>query len=170
MEPLLMTLALLAIVSYLLKIGFWSWKWQLAMAAVAAAVVFLLTPQVTELSRDALSQMTSARPVLLNLAVLAVAESALMVAWCFTGRRLFYCYPGLLALGAFSYFQAQLLFRQPGIDFSLAAWLSALGVALLSVGGSRLLGWALGPRAFRQELLFIVNLLIVLLCVVLTGF
>ena len=42
-----MTLALLAIVSYLLKIGFWSWKWQLAMAAVAAAVVFLLTPQVT---------------------------------------------------------------------------------------------------------------------------
>jgi hypothetical protein len=43
-------------------------------------------------------------------------------------------------------------------------------VALLSVGGSRLLRWVLGPRAFRQELLFIVNLLIVLLCVVLTGF
>ena len=62
-----------------------------------------------------------------------------------------------------------MLWLLPGSDFTLLAWLSALGVMLLIMGGSRLLRWLTGSDAQRKEMLFIVNLLALLLCIIITG-
>ena len=78
-------------------------------------------------------------------------------------------YPGLLFAAAISFVQAQMLWLLPGSDFTLLAWLSALGVMLLIMGGSRLLRWLTGSDAQRKEMLFIVNLLALLLCIIITG-
>ena len=85
-------------------------------------------------------------------------------------RLSLYYYPGLLFAPALCYFQAQLFYLVPGIDFAVMRWLSSLFVLLFVIGGSWFLRWLLGDRAVRQEMLFIINLLIVILCVAITGY
>lgn len=99
-----------------------------------------------------------------------------MMAYCFWSpkqkiwRVLLEYEPVLLAIPALSYFQAQLLYVLPGVDYGWVAWLSAGFVLFLMLGGSLLLRWLLRERHLLQELLFIINLMIVILCVAITGY
>ena len=49
------------------------------------------------------------------------------------------------------------------------AWLSAVGVFLLTLLGNRLLCWLMPEPPLRKEMLFIVSLMVLLLCIVITG-
>ncbi|MBR1400674.1 MAG: hypothetical protein IJ604_14830 [Prevotella sp.] len=176
MEILIAIMACLVAVSFLLKVGFFPMKGLVAVAFISAAFTAWVVPRMTELPHDAFIEMCTNRNTLLNLAVCVVLEAVVMIAFCFATPRtrwmrlLLCCYPGMLFAAAICYFLAQLLFLMPGVGFELLRWISALAALLFVVGGSTLLRRALGNRPARQEMLFIINLLILILCVAITGY
>lgn len=79
-------------------------------------------------------------------------------------------YPGILIGGVICYVLALLLFTFPGIDFGSLSWIAA-GVTFFAVGaGSHLLRYAIGDKPLRLEVLFIVNIFIVILSIIATGY
>lgn len=61
-------------------------------------------------------------------------------------------------------------FHFPGIDFGSLSWIAA-GVTFFAVGaGSHLLRYAIGDKPLRLEVLFIVNIFIVILSIIATGY
>ncbi len=176
MNYLIAILACFVTVSFLLKVGFFSTKGLVAVGIVFAIFTLCVTPRMTELSHDVFLQITTTKEILLNVAVCMVLESVIMIAYCFTCPSkkwlysLLHIYPGLLVIPALCYFQAQLLYLLPGVDFKLTAWVTALLAFMTVVGGSKLFNQLLGGRQARLEMLFIVNLLIIMLCIVITGY
>ena len=83
---------------------------------------------------------------------------------------LLHLYPGLLIGGVLCYVLAELLFSFPGIDFNMLSWIVGTTTFLLIGIGARLLQILLGDKALRLEILFIVNLFIVVLSIIATGY
>lgn len=78
--------------------------------------------------------------------------------------------PGILIGGVICYVLALLLFTFPGIDFGSLSWIAA-GVTFFAVcAGSLLLRHAIGDKPLRLEVLFIVNIFIVILSIIATGY
>lgn len=176
METLLAILAGLILMSSLVKTGLLPIKVRLVVAVCYAVFIGCVTQRMTELSHEVFVQMTATRSILLDVAVCVILEAVVMMAYCFWSpkqniwRVLLEYEPVLLAIPALSYFQAQLLYVLPGVDYGWVAWLSAGFVLFLMLGGSLLLRWLLRERHLLQELLFIINLMIVILCVAITGY
>ena len=173
METLLSLIVLLSLLSFLLKSSFHPlWGRTLAAFALASAVFFAV-PWLTRQSPAALSAWTSSPDHLLDGAVCVVLEALLMGAFCFSrpaGRwRLLQFYPGLLAFPAVVRAWAQLLYARPGIDFTLFAFLAAGVTLLLAFGGASLMRRVLQEESSRLELLFLINLFLLLLTVAATG-
>jgi hypothetical protein len=121
----------------------------------------------------------------LNLSVCVTLEAAIMITFCFdcfakmrTRNTAFKqavtlflkLYPGILIGGVICYVLALLLFTFPGIDFGSLSWIAA-GVTFFAVGaGSHLLRYAIGDKPLRLEVLFIVNIFIVILSIIATGY
>lgn len=172
MTTVILILACIVTVSCLLKVSLMSTRTQCVVAVVYGLFAWLSMGWMTEVSHDMFTQLLTARPTRLNIGVCITLEAMVMMAWCFRSpltSHLLSFYPGLLFAAAISFVQAQMLWLLPGSDFTLLAWLSALGVMLLIMGGSRLLRWLTGSDAQRKEMLFIVNLLALLLCIIITG-
>ena len=176
MEYLIAIQAGLILMSSLVKAGLLSTRMRIAIAMCYAAFMWWVTPRMTELSHEVFTQLAATRGVLLDVAVCMVIEAVVMMAYCFCSPKQKGWYvildyePGLLALPALCYFQVQLLYGLPGVDYDWVAWLSAGLVLLLMLGGSLLLRWLLRERHLLMELLFIINLMIVILCVAITGY
>ena len=181
MTTVILILACIVTVSYLLKVSVMSFRAQCVVAVAYAVFAWISMGRMTEVSHDMFTQLLASRPTRLNMGVCITLEAVVMMAWCFLsplnshpsreskGGYLLSFYPGLLFAAAICFIQAQLLWLLPGTSFTLLAWLSAVGVLLLTIGGSRLLSWLTGNPSLRMEMLFIVNLLALLLCIIVTG-
>ncbi|MCS2442048.1 hypothetical protein NXX09_16625 [Bacteroides uniformis] len=119
------------------------------------------------------------------MSVCVTLEAAVMITFCFdcfaemrTRNTAFKqavtlflkLYPGILIGGVICYVLALLLFTFPGIDFGSLSWIAA-GVTFFAVcAGSLLLRHAIGDKPLRLEVLFIVNIFIVILSIIATGY
>lgn len=184
MEYIFHFLALFILIGFLFKVSFYSWKGRIAAALVAAILMRVIAPWIIELPHAQLTSLFTLRPWLLNLSVFITIEASIMIGFCFDSiavpkqnswyyRILHTClrlYPGLLVVGVLAYLLSYLLYTTPGIDFQALPWLAS-GATLLIVGaGSELVRWILPDRPMRLELLFLVNLFIIILNIVLTGY
>lgn len=173
---LLAILAGMILMSSLVKVGLLPMKVRLVVAVCYAAFMGWITSHMTELSHEVFVQLATNRSIMLDLAVCVILEAVMMMTYCFCSpkqkvwRVLLEYEPVLLAIPALCYFQAQLLYGLPGVDYGWVAWLSAGFVLFLILCGSLFLRWLLQERHLLQELLFIINLMIVILCVAITGY
>lgn len=185
MEDLIPILAFFAILSFLLKISFYPRPCILAAVLGCAAFVWFVTPWLTDIPKTALTELVSSRPLLLNLSVCAVLEAVVMIAFCFSripitatrhkslNRVMALClkvYPGLLVFGAISYVLMTSLFTFPGMDFDSLSLIAAMLVFPVMCGGVWVLRRLFGQESIRLEMLFLVNLFIVILCIIATGY
>ena len=176
MEMLLAILAGMILMSSLVKAGLLPMKVRLVVAVCYAAFMGWVTSHMTELSHEVFVQLATNRSIMLDLAVCVILEAVMMMTYCFCSpkqkvwRVLLEYEPVLLAIPALCYFQAQLLYGLPGVDYGWVAWMSAGLVLFLMLGGPLLLRWLLRERHLLLELLFIINLLIVVLSVAITGY
>lgn len=185
MEYVIHLLALFIALSFLLKVGFYPRRGVWAVAAGCALFAWWVTPWVTEQSKSTVATFLASRPQLLDLSVCVTLEASVMVAFCFdcfpetrTRNTAFRqavtfflkLYPGILIGGVIGYALALLLFTFPGLDFGNLSWIAAAVTFLTVCAGSRLLRYALGDRSLRLEVLFAVNIIMVLLCIIATGY
>ncbi|WP_455601086.1 hypothetical protein [Bacteroides rodentium] len=185
MEYVIHLLALFIALNFLLKVGFYP-RWGMwTVAAGCAFFAWLVTPWMTEQSKTVMASFFASRPQMLNLSVCVTLEAAVMITFCFdcfaemrTRNTAFKqaitlflkLYPGILIGGVICYVLALLLFTFPGIDFGNLSWIAA-GVTFLTVcAGSLLLRHAIGDKPLRLEVLFIVNIFIVILSIIATGY
>ena len=161
MTVLLTLVALLSLLSFLLKCSFFPRGWTAVAALALALAVRLAIPWLVRQPAGLVADWTSTPGRMLDGAVCIVLEAVLMMAFCFgrpSGRlRLLSLYPGLL------------LFARPGIHFDRFAWIAALVTLAVAFGGSRLLARLVPDEATRLEGLFLINLFLLLLCVAATG-
>ena len=156
MDYVIPILAIFITLSFLLKVGFYP-RWGTWLTALCCALfVLLITPWVTEQSKTAIAAFFASREKMLDVSI------------CIT--FLLHLYPGLLIGGVLCYILAELLFSFPGIDFNMLSWTVATTTFLLIGVGARLLQILLGDKALRLEILFIVNLFIVVLSIIATGY
>ena len=176
MEYAIHLLALFIALNFLLKVGFYP-RWGMwTVAAGYAFFAWLVTPWMTEQSKTVVAAFFASRPQMLNLSVCVTLEAAVMITFCFdcfaemrTRNTAFKqavtlflkLYPGILIGGVICYVLALLLFTFPGIDF---------GSLLAVCAGSLLLRHAIGDKPLRLEVLFIVNIFIVILSIIATGY
>lgn len=185
MEDLIPILALLAALSFLLKIGFYPRYCTLAAALGCSAFVWFVTPWLTDMSKTAVTELVTSRPLLLNLSVCAVIEAVIMIAFCFNSfsadssrHKTFSkvttlclkAYPGLLVGGAIGYAVMISLFAFPGIDFDTLSLIAAVATFPIIYCGAWLLRRLFGRESTRMEMLFLTNLFIVILCIIATGY
>ncbi len=185
MEYVIHILAVFITISFLLKAGFYS-HWGIWTAAICSALfVWFITPWMTEQSKTTMAAFFASRSKMLNLSVYVTLEAAVMIAFCFDcfaavrTRNTFFkqvmtfvlkLYPGLLIAGVLCYALALLLFSFPGIDFGSLSWIAAIATLLTVYGGARLLYHIIGEESVRLEVLFIVNIFIVILSIIATGY
>ena len=173
MDVLLTLVALLSLLSFLLKCSFFPRGWTAVAALALALAVRLAIPWLVRQPAGLVADWTSTPGRMLDGAVCIVLEAVLMMAFCFgrpSGRlRLLSLYPGLLAFPASCWGWDQLLFARPGIHFDRFAWIAALVTLAVAFGGSWLLARLVPDEATRLEGLFLINLFLLLLCVAATG-
>lgn len=185
MEYVIHLSALFCIVSCLLKCSFYSRRGIIAAALAWALFAKLVTPLLTELSRTEWESWFASRRQMLDLTVCVVLEASLMLGFCFNKvspesssrsgwsarivRRLLGLYPGLLAGGALCHLSLWLLYSVPGLDFSLFSWMAATITFILFWGGIQLTRFLLNEEEVRLELLFIVNMLLIVLGIIGSG-
>ncbi len=173
MDVLLTLVALLSLLSFLLKCSFFPRGWTAVAALALALAVRLAIPWLVRQPAGLVADWTSTPGRMLDGAVCIVLEAVLMMAFCFgrpSGRlRLLSLYPGLLVFPAACWGWDQLLFARPGIHFDRFAWIAALVTLAVAFGGSRLLARLVPDEATRLEGLFLINLFLLLLCVAATG-
>lgn len=178
-------LAIFITLSFLLKVGFYPRRGTWLAALCCAIFVLLITPWATEQSRTAMAAFFASRKKMLDVSVCITLEATILITFCFdcfSGMRtrdtafkrivtcLLHLYPGLLIGGVLCYVLVELLFSFPGMDFNTLSWVTATATFLLIGGGSRLLQILLGDKALRLEILFIVNIFIVVLSIIATGY
>ena len=173
MKTLLTLIALMSLLSFLLKGSFHS-RWGVALAAFALTLAAgLSVPWLIRQSPAAFTAWTSSPEHLFDGAVCVVLEVLVMGVFCFgrVAKRWHFLrlYPGLLAFPTVIWLWAQALYARPGVNFSLFAWLAA-GVTLAAAwGGPMLLRCLLPDESSRLEALFLINLFLLLLAVAATG-
>lgn len=185
MEYIIYLLALFITGGFLLKASFYPLWGKVAVAVVGALFMGLITPWITELPPTWTTRFFTLRPSLLNLSVCITLESAIMIGFCFSrvatshreetlfahvGRVLLFCYPGVLMGGVGCFLLSKMLYAVPGINFQTLPWIAA-GIALLVIGsGSEGVKRLFPEQSLRLELLFLVNLFILILTIILTGY
>lgn len=182
MEYVFYALAVLITLSLLLKLSFTS-KWEIIGVALAFAVwIDMLIPWLTEQSKPEMMAMLEQRANLMNLSLALLVEAMLMMSYslsCFPSKnasrgirwwkKLLHGYPGVMFGVVQAYVVSMLLFAWTGIDFTtLQIGATAVSFVLVSLGawGIRIL---LSEKALRWELLFILNVFIIVLSVVAGG-
>lgn len=173
MEILVTLIALLLMLSFLLKGSFLP-RWGVVVVSLLLAVaVRLVIPWLAGQPAATVNGWISAPDRMLDGAVCVVLEVVLMMTFCFSrpaGRfRFLRWYPGLLAFPAVCWAWSQLLFARPGIDFTRFAWLTAFCTLVVTLGGSWAIRRFLPEEDVRLEGLFLVNLFLLLLTVAATG-
>ena len=185
MEYIISLLLLFVSGSFLLKASFYPLWGKVAVAIASALFVGLVTPWITELPSTWMPRFLTSRPLLLNLSVCITVEAAVMIGFCFSrippsfrkdalsvriGKALLLCYPGLLMGGVWCFLISKILYVVPGMDFRTLPWMAS-GVVLLAVGGGAETVKRLFPeQSLRLELLFLVNLFIIILNIIVTGY
>lgn len=185
MEYIVYLLVLFVSGSFLLKVSFYPLWGKVAVAVAGALFMGLVTPWITELPPTWMTRFITYRPQLLDLSVCITLEAAIMIGFCFSrvaasfrteslfarsGRFLLLCYPGLLVGGSGCFLLSKILYSVPGINFQTLPWMAS-GAALLVVGCGAEGGKRLMPgQSLRLELLFVVNLFVLILTIILTGY
>ena len=185
MEYIIYLFVLFVMGSFLIKVSFYPIWAKAAIALVSAIFVWAITPWITEQPHDMMENVFALRPQLLNMSVCITLESAIMIGFCFScitiyskknsrfskaiHRWLFY-YPGLMVGGVWCFLLSKILYAIPGIDFQLLPWMAS-GIVLLIVScGTELIRWLLPADSLRLEFLFLVNLFIIILNIIITGY
>lgn len=185
MEYIIHILAVFIALGFLLKVGFYH-RWGVIATAIGCALfVWWITPWITELSQPDMAAFFASRSQMLDLSVGITLEAAFMITFCFNCfaetrnrntwlkqlvTKLLRIYPGIIIGGVLCYVLALLLFSFPGMDFDNLRWIMSVATLLFVCGGSWLLKYSIGNEPLRLEVLFIVNLFIVLLSIIVTGY
>lgn len=182
MSTVISILTCLIFFSTCLKLGFLPQKYILGIGGAYAIFTWLVTPWVTELPGSWLTEFLAVRDNALNLSVCVTLEATILIAFCFESAgegkqslfrriadKVLAYYPGLLLAGVIPYALQQLLLHLPGVDFTWMQWGASLAVLVLIGAGTWLLKVLAGKPSQRLELLFILNLFIVILSVIITG-
>lgn len=173
MEILTSFIALLLVLSFLLKVSFLP-RWGMAAACLLMAVaVHFVILAMASLPVSTVNGWITVPDIMLDGAVLLVLEAVWMTAFCFArpgGQLRFLLWnPGLLAIPAVGWAWNQLLYSRPGIDFTRFAWIAALITLTAAFGGVWMLRRFLPEEDIRLEGLFLVNLFLLLLAIAATG-
>ncbi|MBR6212364.1 MAG: hypothetical protein IKQ64_04905 [Bacteroidales bacterium] len=173
MEILLILIAVLALLSFILKCSFFP-RWGAIAASLAlAASAWAAIPWLTRQEASAFSSWVTDPDHMLDAAVCIVLEAVIMTAFCFSrpsGRfRTLRFYPGLLVFPAAVWILSRVLFSSPGMNFNRFAWVAALAVLFIALGGSRLMAKLVPEEDIRLEGLFLINLFLLLSSVAATG-
>ena len=173
MEILLVMAAVLSLLGFILKSSFYPRWGAFAASLILAAFIMAAVPWLTRQSSSSFSTWSLNPDLILNGAVCIVVEVIIMTAFCYgrtAGRlRLLYYYPGLLAFPAAAWLLSQLLFSRPGIDFKRFAWIAAVSVMILSLGGGRLAKRFIPEEDVRLESLFLIEMFLLLLAIAAAG-
>ncbi len=199
MEILITLIALLLILSFLIKGSFLPRWGVVAVSLLLAVAVRLVIPWLAGQPAATVNGWISAPDRMLDGAVCVVLEVVLMMTFCFAWParssvsltpllwfssrslknargsenhpllRSLLYYPGVLAFPAVCWAWSQLLFSRPGIDFTRFAWLAAFCTLFVALGGSWVVRRFLPEEDVRLEGLFLVNLFLLLLTVAATG-
>lgn len=170
MEILIALIALLLVLSFLLKCSFLPRWGRVAAAVLLAVFVRLVIPWLANQPATTVNGWITAPDRMLDGAVCIVLEVVLMTAFCFSWcTRIMRWYPGLLAFPAVCWAWSQVLFARPGMDFTRFAWVAALVTLVVALGGPWLLRRLLPEEEIRLEGLFLVNLFLLLLTIAATG-
>lgn len=182
MEAVIITLACLIFISTCLKTGFLPMKYWFVIGAGYAIWTWIITPWVAGQPGSWLTNFLADRQNALNLSVCITLEATLLVAFCFESagegkqgsfRRIagkaLAAYPGFLLAGVIPYAIQRLMVLLPGFDFTLMQWTAALATLVMIPLGTWLLKFLGGKQPQRLEMIFILNLFIVILTVILTG-
>ena len=141
MDLLLALIALLTLLSFLLKSSFLPRPGAVVAALGLALAVGLAIPWLTRQSAATVVSWTSAPDRMLDAAVFP----ACCWAW------------------------AQLLCSRPGLDFGRLAWIAALVTGIVAFAGIGLLRKFIPEEETRLEGLFLINLFLLLLTIAATG-
>lgn len=185
MEYIFYILSALVSISFLLKVGFYQGYWKWVICIIAAISAWYITPWITEQPHSMMTEFLSSRPILLNISVCIMIESAIMIAYCFDCFAAYrnrtsifnrivtiflHCYPGLLVGGVICLAISNIIYSVPGINFDLLSWIVALATFIITATGIWLLRLLSEEKAIRLELLFIVNLFIIILNIIIIGY
>ncbi len=182
MEAVIVTLACLIFVSTCLKTGFLPMKYWFAIGAGYAIWTWIVTPWVAAQPGSWLTDFLADRQNALNLSVCITLEATVMIAFCFESAgeskqgtlkwladKILFFYPGLLLAGVIPYTIQRLMMLLPGIDFTLLQWAATLAMLVLILLGTWILKILGGKQPQQLEMIFILNLFIVILSIILTG-
>lgn len=182
METLVLSLMAMVSLSFVLKLTFAA-RWQL-LATVLLCTLFvgLSWPWAIEQSRTQITAWLSNTALMRDTSVLLTLDVALVLGYCWLSvtapttpyrqrQRLWKAlgfYPGLLIFPVLFATLVSSIFALPGYDFSMIAWGLAfclLPLLPLLVVGLRFL---LPEKELRLELLFMLNVLIIVMGVIAT--
>ena len=168
MEAVIITLVCLLFISSCLKLGFLPMKYWFVVGITYAVWAWIVTPWVAAQPGSWLTDFLADRQNALNLSVCITLEGKQS-----TFRRIvdkiLAVYPGLLLTGVIPYTIQRLMVLLPGFDFTLMQWVAALGMLVVIPLGTWLLKILGGKQPQRLEMIFILNLFIVILSIILTG-
>lgn len=163
----------------------WHKKWSvLAHAAVAALFTGLMWPVAIEQSRSQIAEWLSKPTLMLDTSVVITVEVIIQMAFCLlsvhlmnTGtvrRRTVWAYrvlrwfPGILVFPVLFSILVYMVFTFPGVSFPLVAWSTAVGVFLITAGGTWMVEKLFPEKETRLELFFLTNILTALVAVIST--
>jgi hypothetical protein len=188
MEQVALILLFLTLVSAVIKTGFLSKiRHVMLLAAGCGGLVFAFYPPAIEQDRMLLSSVLSRRDVLLNLALLLIAENLLYL-WgnIFRLRQRYgentasprwlhrlaagtVCFPGIFFFGSLFFFEVQMFLMGWRIGFPALAAMLAAGTALVVFAGACLVRKLLPEYELRMETGYFLSVAQILLAAVIAA-
>lgn len=184
METLVLVLMLLVSFNFILKLTYSKPLVIVGMAVGCALCVGLMWPYAIEQSKTQIANWLSSPQLMLDTSVILTVEVCINIAFCMlavhmmtTGPvspkllvayRLLRLFPGLLIIPVLFSVQVALIFSFPGVSFPVIAWSMAAASLLLIVAAAFGLKSLLPGKELRLELLFIVNVAIMVIGIVAT--
>lgn len=184
METVALTIMLLVMLSFIVKLSYHRSVGIVLLALLASVALPLLTEYAAGQSRTQIADWLASPGLMLDMAVLLTADVALQLAFCVLQARrlagehmgraargaLLLCkwIPGLLLYPVLLAMLVELIFALPGVAFGHISAYAAAGAFLLFAGGAWGMRLLLPEADTRLELLFLTNAIIAVLGVIAT--
>ncbi len=183
MEYLLQIVFILAILKFSAKATFYRKYWGIVLFTLGAGIfAYAIYPFVIKNEMKVFSGIFSEKTKVTDLAILITAEAiagimisiAVLHDYYVAARKrkwisFFKPFPGIIMAGAIFYIELKAFYFFPGVRFGMAALIIS-GVLLLVIGGlSLVIRLFLPAEDMRQELVFYINMLLLIVAVILNA-
>ncbi|QGY47598.1 hypothetical protein GM418_29195 [Maribellus comscasis] len=183
MESLLQIIFMLAILKFSAKATFYSKYWGVVLFALAAGIfAYAIYPLVIKNELKVFTGIFSERAKVTDLAIVITAEAiaGIMISmavlhdyYVSTEKRKWFSFfrplPGIVIAGAIFYIELKAFYFFPGVHFGMAAFIIAGGLTLVVGILSVIIRLFLLVEDMRQELVFYINILLLLGAVILNA-